>query len=98
MTQQVAVRIYRSGNVMQSGRALARQWILEFEPVLPSEVESLMGWTASADPQQQVRIAFGDKESAIAFAERHGWACTVSEPHERPVRPKSYASNFLRPE
>ena len=34
------------------------------------------------------------KEAAIAFAQARGLSFTVMEPHQRTVRPKSYADNF----
>lgn len=96
MTMRMVARIQHDGDsVVQSGHARAKQWVLTLLPASPNEVEPLMGWTASDDPPQQVTVTFPDKDSAIAFAERRGWAYTVSEPRHRPIRPKSYASNFL---
>lgn len=79
---------------VQSGRANARRWVLEFEPQSPLFIEPLMGWTGSTDPMRQVRLTFPDRESAVRFAERQGYAYTVSEPHERRIRPKRYADKF----
>lgn len=79
---------------MQSGRANTRRWVLEFEPQTPLFIEPLMGWTGSTDPLRHVRLTFPDRESAIRFAERQGYAFTVIEPKERRVRPKSYADKF----
>jgi len=88
-------RIYKPApSPMQSGRANVRRWVLEFEPQPPLFIEPLMGWTGSTDPLRQVRLTFSDKESAVRFAERQGYAFTVIEPRERRVRPKSYADNF----
>lgn len=88
-------RIYRPApSVMQSGRATAKSWVLEFEPMFAPTIDPLMGWTGSRDALQQVRLTFPTKEQAIAFAERQGWAYTVSEPRPPKIRPKSYADNF----
>ena len=91
----VPVSIYRpAGSALQSGRANTKRWVLEFEPTSPPEIEPLMGWLASTDTQKQVRLVFPTRESAVAFADRHGWDYTVYEPRERTVRPKSYAEQF----
>jgi hypothetical protein len=94
----VIAHIYRpSRNVMQAGRANTRHWVLELQPRAAPEIEPLMGWTASRDPLQQVRLTFPDRGRAVAFAERQGWAPLVREPHERRFQPKRYADNFHRP-
>ena len=77
----------------QSGRA-RREWLLEFEPSSPLEIEPLMGWIASRDPFGQIRLCFPDRQSAIEFAERQGWPYEVRDPPVRRFRPKSYADNF----
>ena len=44
--------------------------MLEYEPEKPREIEPLMGWTSSGDMKWQMRLRFGDKEEAIAYAKR----------------------------
>jgi len=79
---------------MQSGPARAKEWVLEYEPEAAREIDPLMGWTASRDMRQQLRLTFDTKEEAIAYAERSGIAYILSEPTpRRPVR-KAYADNF----
>ena len=91
----MAARIFRPAKTaMQSGQARTRAWILEFEPEARREVEPLMGWTSSRDMKSQIRMSFPTKEQAIAYAEKHGIAYHVSEPHVRKRRPKSYSDNF----
>ncbi len=86
--------IYRPAKTaMQSGRAKTT-WRLEFDPTAARVVEPLMGWTASADTRQQLRINFESEADAIAYCERHAIAYQVREPRERRVRPKVYADNF----
>jgi hypothetical protein len=88
-------RIYKPAKTaMQSGRANTRAWVLEFAPAGSRERDPLMGWTSSDDTAQQVRLSFETKEEAIAYCKRHGLEFEVSEPRERHVRPKNYASNF----
>ena len=79
---------------MQQGRAGTREWVLDYEPASPRQIEPLMGWTSSAETRQQVRMTFATKEEAIAYATRQGIAFRLEEPSETEVRPKSYAENF----
>jgi hypothetical protein len=81
-------------SAMQSGLANTRQWVLEFAPSTPREIEPLMGWTSSRDTRRQVTLTFPTREDALAYAERHGISYVIEEPKERTVRPKSYADNF----
>ncbi|MEK9722535.1 MAG: ETC complex I subunit [Rhodospirillaceae bacterium] len=79
---------------MQSGRANARNWVLEFEPAEARRADPLMGWISSGDTEGQVRLKFHSKEEAIAYATRRGLAYQVAEPKRRRVRTRSYADNF----
>ena len=91
----MAARIYKPARTaMQSGQANTKEWILEFEPETARQVEPLMGWTASADMKQQLRLRFDTKEEAIAYAEREGIPFRVYEPEPRKMIRKSYADNF----
>jgi NADH dehydrogenase ubiquinone Fe-S protein 4 len=78
----------------QSGMARTKAWLLVFDEDKPREIEPLMGWTASGDTRQQVRLSFDTKEEAIAYAEREGIAYRVEEPHEVKRRTMSYSDNF----
>ena len=65
------VRIFRrSKSTMQSGRAGADKWAVEFPPSAPRQAYPLNGWTMSGDMQRQLRLEFDSKEEAIAYAER----------------------------
>lgn len=91
----MVARIYKpSKTAMQSGRGRTHEWMLQFEPAAPREVEPLMGWTSSSDTQSQVRLTFETKEEAIAYAERNGIAYRIEEPSPRKLSKKSYADNF----
>ena len=88
-------RIYRPAKTaMQSGLARTREWRLEFTPESPPEIDRLIGWTGSRDMNQQVSLRFATQQAAVAFAEKHGLAYRVSEPHARIVRRRPYADNF----
>ncbi len=88
-------RIYKPAKTaMQSGAAKTREWVLDYEPAEPREVEPLMGWTSSGDMRAQVRLQFETRDEAIAYCERNGIPYQVSEAHERTRRGLSYADNF----
>lgn len=89
------VRIYRpSKNTMQSGLGRTQNWILEYEAATRRGPESLMGWTASGDTLNQVKMKFETKEAAIAFAQDKGWDFSITPEKSRIVRPRNYADNF----
>jgi hypothetical protein len=88
-------RIYKPAkNAMQSARGRSALWVLEYQSDKSKGPESLMGWTASDDTQEQVRLTFKTFEAAQAYAEAEGLAYNVSEPQERKVRPRNYGDNF----
>jgi len=88
-------RIYRPAKTaMQSGTAKTKDWVLDYEPSEPREVEPLMGWTSSGDMRQQLRLRFETKDEAIADGERNGIAYQLAEPNERERRTISYSDNF----
>jgi hypothetical protein len=78
---------------MQSGRGNTEDWLLEFEPGVKI-TDPLMGWVGSADTRGQLRLRFGTRDEAVAFAKKHGLSYRVQEPKPRRIRPKSYAENF----
>lgn len=81
---------------MSSGTAKTKDWVLEFAPSEPRELDPLMGWTGSSDTQTQVRLRFATKAEAVAYAKEHGIEALVSEPKKRKanVRPGGYGDNF----
>jgi ETC complex I subunit conserved region len=91
----MSARIYKPAKTaMQSGLARTNEWVLEYEPTNPKEIDPLMGWTSSRDTTQQVKLGFASKDEAIAYCERHGLAYNLIEPSERRHIKKSYADNF----
>ena len=89
------VRIYQlPKTAMQSGRALTKRWVVEFEPADAKRVEPPMGWTSSGDTRQQLRLYFESQAEAEAYARRKGLMYSVETPRERTVRPKAYGDNF----
>jgi NADH dehydrogenase len=90
-------KIFRPArNVMQSGQARTRDWVLEFVPAEARWIEPLMGWTGSEDMNSQVRLSFESRDEAVAYAERCGIAFQVFEPKPRRhiVRQNGYGDNF----
>jgi hypothetical protein len=88
-------RIYiPAKSAMQSGRAGAHEWVLEFAPAEAKRHDPLMGWISSGDTRQQLRMTFATQEEAEAHARRLGLAYKVQPPHERTIKPKAYADNF----
>jgi hypothetical protein len=91
----MSARIYKpTRTAMQSGDARTKEWVLEYEPEAPREIDPLMGWTSSRDMRSQVQLAFATKEEAIAYAERNGIAYSVAEPKPRAAVRKAYSDNF----
>ena len=91
----MSARIYKPAKTaMQSGTAKTHDWVVDFDPEAPRQVEPLMGWTSSSDMRQQLRLRFATKEEAVAYCERQGVAYQLSE--EKPVarRITAYADNF----
>ena len=88
-------RIYKPAKTaLQSGKAKARDWMLEFEPASARTIDPLMGWTSSGDMNGQVRLKFETQQEAVAYAERHGIAFELFEPQTPPLILKAYADNF----
>ena len=90
-------RIYKPARTAtQSGQANVKEWVLEFAPEDPKQLDPLMGWTSSGDMNRQVRLRFETKEAAIEYARRKGIPFQVFEPKPRRhnVRPRGYGENF----
>ena len=91
----MTARIYKPAKTaMQSGHAKTKDWVIDFEPEEPRQVEPLMGWTSSGDMRQQLRLRFPSKEEAVAYCERHGIAYQLFEPKEPVRRKAAYSDNF----
>jgi hypothetical protein len=81
-------------SAMQSGKAKAKLWRLEFVPDSPQTVEPLLGWTRSNDTQTQVVLDFVNREAAVAYAQSRGLAYELIEPEVPALRAKAYSDNF----
>jgi ETC complex I subunit-like protein len=88
-------RIYRpSKTAMQSGRGRTDKWVLEYEPASRRDPDPLMGWSSARDTLNEVRLRFPTLDEAVAFAQKQAIDYTVTEPHARTPKSKSYADNF----
>jgi hypothetical protein len=91
----MTARIYQPAkSAMQSGLGQAREWVLDYAPERPREIEPLMGWTSSSDMRSQIHMSFATLDEAIAYATRNGIAFRIEEPSKTELKPKSYAENF----
>jgi hypothetical protein len=91
----MTARIFKPAkNAMQSGRAISKEWQLDYEPEQARSIEPLMGWTSSSDMKQQLSLRFHTKEEAIAYCERKGIPYQLIEPRESLHRQIAYADNF----
>jgi hypothetical protein len=86
--------IYQPAPSPTQSRRARNEWVLQFEPTEPPEIDPLTGWIGSRDPFPHIQLRFPDQESAIELAERQGWRYEVREPPVRRFRPKSHADNF----
>ncbi|MBR0679015.1 ETC complex I subunit [Roseomonas eburnea] len=97
MSQQKGLaRIYQPPkSAMQSGRAKAQGWLLEYAPAEAKRLDPLTGWVGSGDMHGQLRLRFDTREEAIAYAERQGISYEAEPEAARPaMTPKVYADNF----
>jgi hypothetical protein len=91
----MTARIYKPARTaMQAGTANTKEWVLDYEPEQPRQIEPLMGWTSSGDMRQQIVLRFDTLEAAIAYCERQGIAYEVAKAKPAVRRPMSYADNF----
>ncbi len=81
-------------NAMQSGKARAGRWILEFESTSARRADPLMGWAGGGDTQEQVRLTFPTLDAAKAYAERYGIDAHILPPAPKKLKIQSYADNF----
>jgi ETC complex I subunit conserved region len=84
----------RPKNAMQSGRANADEWILEFAPSEARTADPLMGWAGSGDTQVQVQLKFANADTARAYAAKNGIDASFIPTPPKTLKLQSYADNF----
>ncbi len=88
-------KIYqRPKSAMQSGKANAGEWVLDFVPAEAKKPDPLMGWAGSGDTRQQVQLSFPSSAAALAYAEKYGIAARVHAAPEKTLKLQAYADNF----
>ncbi len=90
-------RIFKPAkSAMSSGTAKTKEWVLEFVPASPRQIDPLMGWTSSSDMNSQVRLRFDTLEAAKEYAADHGIDAVVVQPKKRKpnIRSRGYGENF----
>ncbi len=80
--------------LMQRGNVTGGHWLIECNMETRRYPEPLMGWTASSDTLNQIKLNFKTLEEAKAFAERKGWEYSIEAARERIVKPRTYIDNF----
>jgi hypothetical protein len=91
----MAARIYqRAKSSMQSGKARATCWILEFEPAEAKRPDPLTGWAGSGDVNDQIRLSFDTLDAARAYASAHGLETRIIPASLPQLKLKTYADNF----
>ncbi len=91
----MSAKIYRPAKTaMQSGKAKANVWVLEFDAEVPRKIDPIMGYTSSSDMKQQVKLTFDSQEQAEAYAQRKGIEYRVIQPKETTRKVVSYTDNF----
>lgn len=84
----------RSKNAMQSGRARAEDWVLEFESRRPRRPDPLTGWSGGAETQEQVRLTFPTLDAAKAYADGSGIDYHIVPASQPTLKLQAYADNF----
>ena len=91
----MAARIFqRAKNAMQSGRARADEWVLEFESARAKRPDPLTGWSGGAETQEQVRLTFPTLEAAQGYAMREGIDAHIVPAAPARLKIQAYADNF----
>ncbi len=85
------VCIHRPDRSVTSSAPARTGWVLEFQRSSAPYIEPLMGWIGGDDSFAQIRLNFPDLQSAIGFAERHGWPYRVEDPPPQRMHLLSYA-------
>ena len=88
-------RIYQKAKTaMQSGRADATSWVLEFPRHDRAIPDRLMGWQSSGDTLRCVHLYFDTADAAAAYADSYGIEYTIYRSGSRRPKRRAYADNF----
>ncbi|MBL0849413.1 MAG: oxidoreductase [Candidatus Liberibacter ctenarytainae] len=89
-------KIYCRGKTStQSGKkGRVGTWVLEFERKIPPYIEPFLGYTASKDPLQQIKLFFNSLETAEKYAVDHNIQYYVVPLYKEEQKKVSYQNNF----
>jgi len=92
----MTARIYQpTKNAMQSGKALTKHWVLEYEVEENTKfIDPLMGWSGNSDMKQEIHLKFPTLEAAKKYAHKHEIDYYVILPKKPTLHKQSYADNF----
>ena len=90
----VARIVQEQRKTTQSGMAHAGSWTLEYERQQPQRPDPLTGWNGSGDTNTQIRLRFGTKEEALAYATHKGFTVHVVPAAPTSLKLQAYADNF----
>ncbi|GFZ86227.1 NADH-ubiquinone oxidoreductase [Rickettsiales bacterium] len=74
----------------QSGKRNTKSWLLEFEQESSRFEEPIMGWTASRDTVQQLRLSFASLEAAISYAKQNSINYQLIQPKQNKLVKESH--------
>ncbi len=69
-------------------------WIIEFEFDPSLKKDLLMGWNSSKNTTKQLKLYFDSLDDATLWCQKNSYQYRVVDQTYKPVKPKSYASNF----
>ena len=71
-------------------------WILEPIVSISHNADKLMGWNGGGDVRQQIKLKFSTLKNAEIYAKENGIILEFLNTHERSLKIKSYADNFIK--
>ena len=96
MVNFIRARVYKKEpSAMQSGNKNLNYWILEPIVLISQNSDKLMGWNGGGDVRQQIKLKFSTLKNAEIYAKENGIILEYLKTHERSIKIKSYADNFI---
>ena len=97
MANFIRARVYKKEpSATQSGNKNLNYWILEPIVSISHNADKLMGWNGGGDVRQQIKLKFSTLKNAEIYAKENGIILEFLNTHERSLKIKSYADNFIR--
>ena len=97
MANFIRARVYKKEpSATQSGNKNLNYWILEPIVSISHNPDKLMGWNGGGDVRQQIKLKFSTLKNVEIYAKENGIILEFLNTHERSLKIKSYADNFIR--